>query len=75
MRTALDEARRAGLVQRHLTKLRHLAARPSTASSTPETPLTTKPRPPALGRSPSAGTDTRWQPAARPRSSHSEAAA
>ena len=26
-RAALDEARRAGLVQRHLTKLRHLTAR------------------------------------------------
>ena len=34
-RATLDEARRAGLVQRHLTKLRHLKAR----SATPQ-PLT-----------------------------------
>lgn len=34
-RTALDEARRAGLVQRHLTKLRYLAERAGRAP-TPE---------------------------------------
>ncbi|WP_125592116.1 hypothetical protein [Amycolatopsis balhimycina] len=34
-RAALDEARRAGLVQRHLTKLRLLTTRSGTAPSTP----------------------------------------
>jgi hypothetical protein len=74
-RAVLAEARRAGLVQRHLTKLHHLTARSSTASPGPETPGTTEPRPPALGRSPAAGPDTRWQPADPPASSNSEAAA
>ncbi|MEU5262306.1 hypothetical protein [Amycolatopsis sp. NPDC021455] len=72
-RAALDEARRAGLVQRHLTKLRYLTARSSTAPSLPETPSGTEPRAPALGRAPSAGTATP-RPPAEPRSSNSEAA-
>ncbi|MGV9363748.1 hypothetical protein [Amycolatopsis sp. NPDC003731] len=42
-RTALDEARRAGLVQRHLTKLSYLAAR---ARPAPE-PLPRTPAEPA----------------------------
>lgn len=38
-RTAFDEARRAGLVRRHLTKLRYLAERtPPTAEPDPRTP-------------------------------------
>ncbi|MFC5090215.1 hypothetical protein [Amycolatopsis plumensis] len=41
-RTALDEARRAGLVQRHLTKLSHLADR---ARPTPEPPPRTPEEP------------------------------
>ncbi|MEU0793691.1 hypothetical protein ABZ342_26760 [Amycolatopsis sp. NPDC005961] len=43
-RTALDEARRAGLVQRHLTKLRYLAGRapaPEARGPATEGPLST----------------------------------
>jgi hypothetical protein len=48
-RTALDEARRAGLVRRHLTKLRYLAERAGRAP-TPE------PRGPA-GEEPASTSD------------------
>ncbi|OXM59594.1 hypothetical protein [Amycolatopsis vastitatis] len=73
-RAALDEARRAGLVQRHLTKLRRLATRPATAQ--PGTapgiacPSTTEPAGLPPDRFQPAGTD----PADRSRPSTSEAA-
>jgi hypothetical protein len=79
-RATLDEARRAGLVQRHLTKLRHLKARSATPQphtalgtagpSTPEPPpRTTESVRPAL-----AGLKTR-APGDHPRPSNSETAA
>lgn len=37
-RAAFDEARRAGLVQRHLMKLHHLTARPTAVPEGPGAP-------------------------------------
>jgi hypothetical protein len=82
-RATLDEARRAGLVQRHLRKLRYLTAR--SVTSPPDTdpgPLTpgTPPHTTESGRAALAGLETtgngiRPQPVDLPRSSNAETAA
>jgi hypothetical protein len=47
VRAALDEARQAGLVQRHLRKLHYLATRPPSGESAP--PTAAGAAPPATG--------------------------
>ena len=69
-RAAFDEARRAGLVQRHLTKLRHLTTRSGAAPSLPETPRTVESVRPAPDGFEPAGAST----ADRSQPSNSEAA-
>ncbi|WP_086840472.1 hypothetical protein [Amycolatopsis kentuckyensis] len=72
-RAALDEARRAGLVQRHLTKLRHLTARATAAPAAGDAlPATSgAPQPETADRLPMAG---RPHPVDHEGSSTSEAA-